>query len=46
MDAIQKSSGITDKEDVEKIQISARTALQEKIRNAPVEEITEEKEEV
>ena len=25
---------------------SARTALQEKIRNAPVEDITEEKEEV
>ena len=46
VDAIQKSSGITDKEDVEKIQISARTALQEKIRNAPVEDITEEKEEV
>ena len=39
IDAIQKSSGITDKEDVEKIQIAAKTALQEKLRNAPIEDL-------
>ena len=39
IEAIQKSSGITDTEDVERIQIAAKTALQEKLRNAPVEEL-------
>ena len=39
IEAIQKSSGITDTEDVEKIQIAAKTALQEKLRNAPIEEL-------
>jgi N utilization substance protein A len=44
VDSIQKSSGITDREDVEKIQIAAKTALQEKLRNAPVEEVDDDAE--
>ena len=44
VDSIQKSSGITAREDVEKIQIAAKTALQEKLRNAPVEEVDDDAE--
>ena len=47
--AIQKSSGIVNDEDIIKIQLAARTALQEKLRNISLEEVkTEEtpKEEV
>ena len=36
--AIQKSSGIVNGEDIDKIQLAARTALQEKLRNVGLDE--------
>ena len=39
---VKKSSGISSDEDVEKIQLAARTALQEKLRNINVDEESEE----
>ena len=41
---VKKSSGIPSEEDVEKIQLAARTALQEKLRNINVEDEAEEDE--